>query len=148
MFPERSIWIDHCDFPGELFEGVSKSDECFGDSYLDASEELDSAFLEGRGPELQTIVWFHSNHAYDIPVMWGSKHQTAIQASSYGAEFIAGRTTTHEEILIRYMLRCIGMRIKGKNSMPDNNFWMVQSCTRIDATLQKKEQAIYFHTYH
>lgn len=63
MFPERSIRIDHCNLPGEIFEGVSKPDDSFRDPYPDAFEELDSTFPEDRGPELQTSVWFDSDHA-------------------------------------------------------------------------------------
>ena len=120
MFPESSIRIDHRNLPGEIFEGVEEPDECFKDSYPDAFEELASMFPAGRGPELQTSVWFDSDHAHDTrtrhscsgvivfvgrtPVMWSSKRQPVIQASSYGAEFMAGRTATQQAISIRYML--------------------------------------------
>ena len=100
------IRIDHRDLPGEIFEGVEEPDECFTDPYPGAFEELDSTIPEDRGPALQTSVWFDSDHVHDTrmrcscsgvilfvgrtPVMWSLKRQTAIQASSNGAELIAG----------------------------------------------------------
>ena len=129
--------------------------------YPDAHEELDEHFPEALGPELQTSVWFDADHAHDTmtkrscsgvvayvgrtPVAWLCKRQTTIQTSSYGAEFMAGRTACEEAISLRYMLRCLGVRIKGRTLFPGDNLGMLQSSTRPDSRLKKKAQALSWH---
>jgi hypothetical protein len=45
------------------------------------------------------------------PVMAFSKRQGAVQASTYGAEFVAARTTIEEILSLRYFLRSFGVPV-------------------------------------
>ena len=45
------------------------------------------------------------------PIFFMSKRQGSIDASTYGAEFCATRTTVEEVNSIRYILRCLGVKI-------------------------------------
>ena len=124
-FPEKWITVDHCNLL--LFTDPAEPNPAMKDLYPDAIEELDKNFPKGLGKPLQTAVFFDSDHGHDqltkksctglvvyvgrTPVMWSSKRQTSIQSSSYGAEFMAGRSACEEAILIRYMLLCLGCRL-------------------------------------
>ena len=67
------------------------------------------------------------------PVSWSSKRQTSIQMSSYGAEFMAGKRACEEAISIRYMLRSLGVVIKGWTNLYGDNQGMLQSSSMIDS---------------
>ena len=113
-FPDREIVIDHRDIP--MLKNISDPED-LTDQYPDAGEELEKEFPEALGPPLQTSVFFDSDHGHDqktrrsctglvvmvgrTPVSWSTKRQTAIQTSSYGAEFMAGRSACQEAISIR-----------------------------------------------
>eukprot|EP00957_Ditylum_brightwellii_P054811 4153902-Ditylum_brightwellii.AAC.1 len=45
------------------------------------------------------------------PVMFQSKHQGTIETSTYGAEFMAMKTAVEEVMTVRYMLRCLGVKV-------------------------------------
>ena len=48
------------------------------------------------------------------PVSWSSKYQISIQTSNYGAEFMVQKMACKEAIPFRYMLRSLGVAIKGQ----------------------------------
>ncbi|KAL7552083.1 hypothetical protein ACHAWF_018351 [Thalassiosira exigua] len=95
-FPNRKIRVDRRDLP--FFAEVGEPDETVKDLYPGAFKELDERFPEALGPELQTSVWFDSDHGHShatkrsctglvvyvgrTPVHWFSKRQTSIQTSS------------------------------------------------------------------
>ena len=77
--------------------------------YPDAKEDIGN-YLEPRGSEIASSIWFDSAHAYDkktyksitglismldrTPIKWSSTRQGVIESSTYGAEFIAGKVAT------------------------------------------------------
>ena len=106
-----------------------------------------------------------SDHAYDqatrrsltgyigyvgsTPVTWGSSCQGSIASSTYAAEFNALRTATEEAIGLRYMLRCLGLKVPMDRLCPakifSDSFSVVQNCQNPAADLSKKHVAISFH---
>jgi len=129
--------------------------------YPDAAEEIDPALPTPKGVALSTAVYFDSDHAHDkvtrrsvtgvisyvgsTPVDWFSKRQVSIETSSYSAEFCAGRTAAEEAISLRYMLRCLGVPLKGRTFLCGDNESMLVSCTTPESKLNKKHVAIAYH---
>ena len=159
-FPDRRIRIDSSD-PPDIGERVGPPEADFSQQYPDAKEEVDPKFPKPKGRSLSTSVWFDSDHAHDkvtfrsitglityvgsTPVYWASKRQGAIETSTYGAEFVAGRVAAVEAISIRYLLRSLGVPIKGETTIYGDNLGMLQSSSIPEAVLKKKHCAISFH---
>ncbi len=144
-----------------MFKDLQEPDEEFKRLYLDAYKELDPQQPEPFGNPLLTGVFFDSDHAHDkvtnrsctglvvyvgsTPVMWSSKRQGSIASSSYEAEFLAGHQACEEAIALRYMLRSLGCRIKGRTVMYGDNQGMLTSSTKIDAECKKKHVQISYN---
>ena len=110
---------------------------------------------------MNTSIWFDSDYAHDkvtfksisgiiifvgkTPVKWTSTRQGAIKSSTYGAEFMAGRSAVEEAKAIRYMLRSLGCKLDGPTQIYGDNLGMLQSSTIPDSTLKKKWEQISFH---
>ena len=100
-------------------------------------EEIDSKIPEPMIDELAITAFVDSDHAHDrvtmksmtgllilvgrTPVYFTCKHQGAIATSTYGAEFCAMRTTVEEVQAVRYMLRCLGVRVRTASLICGNN---------------------------
>lgn len=133
----------------------------FKEFYPDASEEVDAKIPEPRVDELAITAFVDSDHAHDkvtrrsmtgllilvgrTPVYFMSKRQGAIATSTYGAEFCAMRTAVEEVQAIRYMLRCLGVRVRTASLICGDNKGVIQNCTISDSLLKKKHVAIAYH---
>ena len=80
-----------------------------------------------------------------IPVVWFAKRQTSIQSSTYGAEFMASQTACEEAISIRYMLCGLGCKLKGCSLLSSDNLGVLQSSSRADYCLKKKQVSLSYH---
>ena len=65
--------------------------------------------------------------------------------SSYSKELCAVQVSTEEEIAIRYMLRSLGVPMKGSTKLCRDNLGMIISRTNPDLELKKKHVAISYH---
>lgn len=74
-----------------------------------------------------------------------SKRQGAIETSTYGAEFCAMRTAVEEVQAVRYMLRCLGVKVNAAALICGDNMGVIQNCTISDSLLKKKHVAIAYH---
>ena len=158
-FPDRWTKFDHWDL--KVLPMLPTPDVSFKELYPDVFEELDKRFLILFGPAIQSSIFFDSDHAHDLktkrsctriiiyvgstPVSWSSKRQTSIQTSSYGAEFMAGKTAHEGVISIRYMLWCLGVWVKGPTNLYGDNQLTLQSSTLIDSECKKKHIPIAYH---
>eukprot|EP00957_Ditylum_brightwellii_P159957 12175646-Ditylum_brightwellii.AAC.1 len=95
--------------------------------YLGAEEYIDEKIPKPFFDELLIVVYIDSDHAHDkvtrwsitgllifigrMPVMFQSKRQGAVENSTYGAEFMAMKTAMEEVMSVRYMLRCLGVKL-------------------------------------
>ena len=75
-----------------------------------------------------------------LPILWKAKRQGAIQSSTYGAEFLAGRTAVEEAGALRYLLRSLGVPIVGPTPIYGDCMGMIQSCSIPEGTLKKKHR--------
>ena len=143
------------------FKGKGSDIKVGLEMYPDASEEIDEGLPEPRGKRISTTVYFDSDHANDLvtrrsvlgvisfvgltPISWTSKRQGTIESSSYSAEFCAGRVASKEAIAIPYMLRSLGVPVRGATALCGDNLVMIMSSTNPDSELKKKHVAISFH---
>ena len=79
------------------------------------------------------------------PIVPISKRQGAIETSTYGAEFCAMKMAVEELIAIRYMLRCLGVKVEHASLICGDNKGVVQNATISESLLKKKHVAISYH---
>ena len=136
---------------------TEKLSEC----YPDAKEEIDEKLPEPLLDELAITAYVDSDHAHDkatrrsitglvifvgrTPVLYMSKRQGAIETSTYGAEFIAMKTAVEEVISVRYMLRCLGVKVTKPTFILGDNRSVILNSTVPSSLLKKKHIAIAYH---
>ena len=136
-------------------------EKMFEETYPDAAEEIDIKCPETRVDELEITAFVDSDHAHDrmtrrsitgllilvgrTPVYFMSKRQGAIATSTYGAEFCAMRTAVEEVQSVRYMLRCLGVKVKHASLICGDNKGVIQNCTIPESILKKKHISIAYH---
>jgi hypothetical protein len=79
------------------------------------------------------------------PVAAFSKRQGAVQSSTYGAEFIAARTTVEEMLSLRFLLRSFGVPVTRASRIFGDNMSVLISMTQPDSQLKKKHLCIAYH---
>ena len=135
--------------------------EIFREQYPDAVEEIDKNIPKPLIDEIEITAFVDSDHAHDkvtrrsitgllillgrTPVYFMSKRQGAIETSTYGAEFCAMRTAVEEVQSVRYMLRCLGVRVRYASFILGDNKGVIQNCSISDSLLKKKHVAIAYH---
>ena len=135
--------------------------EEFKEQYPDAHEEIDAKLPKALVDEMCVTVFVDSDHAHDkvtrrsitgiimfvgrTPVMFSSKRQGAIETSTYGAEFCAMKTCMEELISLRYMLRCLGVKVEHASFVCGDNLGVIQNVSIKDSLLKKKHVAISYH---
>jgi hypothetical protein len=161
--PNRRIVVDSRDpirRGGEDGLGKDFTKE-FESQYPDACEELDVNLPRTLIDEMEITVFVDSDHAHDkvsrrsitgliifvgrTPIFYSSKRQGSIETSTYGAEFCAMKTAVEEVISVRYMLRCLGVKVATASLICGDNMGVVQNATIKDSLLKKKHVAISYH---
>ena len=161
--PNRRIVVDSRDpivVGGEEERGADLRKE-LGEYYDEASEEIDDRLPEPLVDELAITVFVDSDHAHDkvtrrsctgmlifvgrTPVFHMSKRQGSIETSTYGAEFCAMRTAVEELISVRYMLRCLGVKVSKPSLVLGDNRSVIINATVKESLLKKKHVAIAYH---
>ena len=130
--------------------------------YKDAQEELPPKMPTPRGEPIVMSCFVDANHAGDqvtrrsqtgfiiylnnAPISWYSKKQNTVESSTFGSEFVAMRIAVEHIRALRYKLRMFGIPIDGPTNVFGDNESVVNSASRVDARLNKKHNAICFHT--
>jgi len=107
------------------------------DFYPDAREELPVKMPEPLGDPVQVLAYVDANHAGNMkirrshtgiliyinkaPIIWYSKRQNTVEASSFGSEYIALRIFTEMVEALRYKLRCFGVPVEGPTDVLCDN---------------------------
>ena len=162
-FPNKRTVVDSRD---PIITGGDLSDynsilESFKEEYPDASEEIDANLPTPLVDELAITMFVDSDHAHDkvtrrsitgliilvgrTPVFYYSKRQGAVETSTYSAEFMAMRYAVEEAVAIRYMLRCLGVKVDSPTQVYGDNLGVIQNVTIKDSLLKKKHVAISYH---
>ena len=79
------------------------------------------------------------------PVYWKSTRQTAVQTSTFGAEFTALKTAVEVAITIRYHLRSMGVQVIKPTKIFVDNKSVFMNVANPASTLNKKAIALAHH---
>ena len=74
-----------------------------------------------------------------------SKSRGAISTSTYGAEFCAMSTAVEEVQSVRYMLRCLGVKVKHASLICGDNKGVIHNVEIPYSLLKKKHVSIAYH---
>ena len=129
--------------------------------YPNAKEEIDEKLPDPLLDELAITAYVDSNHAHDkathrsmigliifigrTPVFYMAKRQGAIETSTYSAEFITMKTVVEEVISVRYMLRCLGVKVTKPTNILGDNRSVILNSTVPSSLLKKKHIAIAYY---
>ena len=79
------------------------------------------------------------------PILWYSKRQNTVEASTFGSEFIAAKVAVEMVEGLRYKLRMMGIQVDGPTNVFCDNESVVKNSTKPESTLKKKHNAIAYH---
>ena len=130
--------------------------------YGDVVEELPANMPTPRGYAVYTSSFVDSNHAGNVvtrrshsgillminkaPVVWYSKRQNTVEASTFGSEFIALRLAKEMIVALRYKLRMFGIPIAGPTDVFCDNEGVVKNTSIPESVLNKKHLSIAYHS--
>lgn len=136
-------------------------DKDWSDIYGDTEEELPPRMPRPRGQAVEIHAFVDANHAGNAvtrrshtgilifinnsPIMWYSKRQNTVEASSFGSEFVALRVATEMVIALRFKLRMFGVRLTGPANVFCDNQGVVKNASIPESALNKKHNAINYH---
>ena len=142
----------------EAFHRSDWSDSVYGD----VEEELPPKMPKPLGNPVMMTCYVDANHAGDkvtrrsqtgfiiylnnAPIDWFSKRQNTCESSTFGSEFVAMRIAIERIKALRYKLRMFGIPIDGPTNVLGDNESVVNSASKVEARLNKKHNAICFHT--
>jgi hypothetical protein len=78
-------------------------------------------------------------------VIWYSKRQNTVEASTFGSEFIAMKTAIEQVESLRYKLWMMGIPINGPTSVYTDNQSVFKNATSPESVLKKKHNSIAYH---
>jgi hypothetical protein len=129
--------------------------------YPDAAEAVPPNVPEARGKSVVTTCFVDADHAgcrvtqrshsgilmflMKAPIIWYSKRQNTVEASSFGSEFVAMRFAIEQIEAFRYKLRMMGVPIDGPTNIFCDNEAVFTNSTKPESTLKKKHNAIAYH---
>ena len=156
--PRRRIYFDP-DHPQISESRFKKFD--WEDFYKGVEEEIPPNIPESRGNYVSTHCFVDANHAADkstrksqtgilmfinkAPVMWHSKRQNGVEASTFGSEFIALKNAFELVVSLRYKLRMFGIPIEGATNMFCDNEAVYKNASTPESVLHKKHHSIAYH---
>jgi len=82
------------------------------------------------------------------PIIWYSKHQNTVEASTFGSEFVAMKIAVELIEGLRYKLWMMGIPLDGLTLLFCDNNAVVKNSTRPESVLKKKHNAITYHHVH
>ena len=149
--------------PQILDDDLNKSSgfEDFTHQYHYFTEEIDSRFPAPKVKELDLNFFCDSDLAHDLvsgrsvtailgfigstPCVWASKRQTAVQTSTFGAEFTALKTAVERVVNIRYHLRSMGVQVSKPTPIFVDNKSVFLQAANPSSSLNKKAIALAYH---
>ena len=131
------------------------------DFYRDAQEAIPNDMPKPRGNMMTTHCFVDASHGSDrvtrrsqtgilifcnrAPIMWHSKKQNTVKASTFGSEFQAMKNAVELVESLRYELRMFGIPIDGATNIFCNNEAVYKNTSMPESTLKKKHHAIAYH---
>jgi len=81
----------------------------------------------------------------NAPISWLSKKQNTVESSTFGSELVVMRLTVEKVKALRIKLKMLGIPLEEPTYVLGDNESVVKSTSRVEATLNKKHQAICWH---
>ena len=130
------------------------------DFYPDAKEAMPNNMPEPRGKEVIMSCFCDADHAgckqtrrshsgiiifvNRAPILWFSKRQNTVEASTFGSELLAMRLAVEMIEGLRYKLRMLGVPLEGECAVfCDNNSVVLN--VKPESALKKKHVAVNWH---
>ena len=129
--------------------------------YQDACDEIPSNCPTPKGKAVQINCYVDADHAGDKVtrrsqtgiliyinmslVIWYSKKQNTVEASTFGSEYVAARIAIEKIKSLRYKLRMLGVPLEGPANIFADNESVVKSSMNPESTLSKKHVSIAYH---
>ena len=129
--------------------------------YAGATEELPEDAPEPLGKPVVLTTYFDANLYHNLitgvsvtgiiefanktPIDGYSKKQNTVETSTYGSEFVAGRTATERSMDTRTTFRYFGVPVKGATKLFGDNGSMVDSSSIPHSRLNKRHSALSYH---
>ena len=129
--------------------------------YRDSEEVIPSNIPVARGNFMLTHCLVDANHDGDTdtrrshtgilffcnsaPIIWFSKRQNSVEASTSGSYFTAMKNTVEIIYALRYKLRMFGVPIYGSTNIFCDNGAVCLNTTRPESTLSKNRHSIAYH---
>ena len=126
--------------------------------YEKVKEEVPEDCPEPRGHPVVTTSYFDANLMHDIvtgrsvsgvlqllnktPIEWFIKRQNNVETAVYGSEFMVGRIAVEQIMEIRYMLRALGVPVKGRSYLFADNMSTITSSTIPSSSLKKRHNML------
>jgi hypothetical protein len=79
------------------------------------------------------------------PIVWFSKHQTNVESSVFGAEFVAMKNGIETCRGLRYKLRMRGVALSVPTYVYGGNMSVVHTTQLPESVLKKKSNSIFYH---
>ena len=83
----------------------------------------------------------------NAPIIWYSKRQNIVEASSFGSDFVSLRISTETIEALRYKLRCLGIPVEGPAEVFCDNMSVVKNSSIPTPALNKRHNTIYYHKF-
>ena len=161
LHPKLTLYYDWR-LPNADFSKVRSSAADFKAYYRDAKEELPPNMPRPRGQLVSSMAWVDASHAANkktrrshtgyviflnrAPILWHSKKQNTVEASTFGAEFIALKACIEAITHLQYKLRMFGIPLTDKPThVFCDNESVVRNATLVESTLNKKHNSIAYH---
>jgi hypothetical protein len=158
LHPKRKLAFD----PAHPAINENRFQQCdWTEFYRDASEAIPSNMPAPRGKCMTTHCFVDANHAGDTetrrsqtgillfcnraPIIWFSKRQNSVEASTFGSEFTAMKNAVEMIEAMRYKLRMFGVPIDGPTNIFCDNGAVCANTTKPESTLTKKHHSIAYH---
>ena len=131
------------------------------DFYRGAKEKFPPNAPGERGRYVTVHCFVDANHAGDkrtrksmtgilifvnsAPIMFYSKRQNTVEASTFGSEFVAMRTAVEMIEALRIKLRYLGVPVEGAADVFCDNDAVFKNVSTPESTLKKKHLSICYH---
>ena len=158
LYPKRKIAFD------PQHPAISERAFCtfdWHDFYRGVTEAIPGDMPKPRGNPMSTHCFVDASHGSDrttrrsqtgilifcnrAPIIWFSKRQNTVEASTFGSEFQALKNAVELVESLRYKLRMFGIPIDGASNVFCDNEAVYKNTSLPESTLKKKHHSIAYH---
>ncbi len=129
--------------------------------YGECEEQVPETLPRPKGKAVTITTFVDANLMHDVitgrsvsgiihmmnktPIEWFCKRQNQVETATYGSEFMAMRIGTEQIMELRYMLRMLGVPVKGPSRIFGDNKSVIINSTVPSSTLKKRWNALSYH---